>query len=497
MQFVTPAQMREMDRQAIEDFGIPGIVLMERAALGACDVFELHFGEDAQRVAVLCGAGNNGGDGLAMARMLDERGYNVAIFLLAPPSKLRGDAKTNFDIAKKLDLTVYDVSEANPGSMEQELLRHGAFDVWIDAVFGTGLDREVKGIYRAAIEFVNGQEVFAVDIPSGIDGRTGQVQGVAVQAQVTATFANPKTGNVVYPGRAHCGALHTVAIGIPEAVRNTVGTAGQLLTEVDALGSRPPVFHKGDAGRVLAVGGRAGKTGAILMTAKAAMLSGAGLLVVGTDAASAPHIAPAVNELMAEDVFSTDALAKHVEWADVVAFGPGLGLDEHAQHALRTVAGLADALVLDADGLNALADDIGLPTRTILTPHPGEAARLANTTVETIVSDPIQSARSLAAKYQAVVILKGPGSVIAAPDGRIAINTTGNPGMATGGMGDALTGICAAFLHELVEPFHAACSATYVHGLAGDLAVEETGERSLMVSDLLAALPEAIQELEW
>ncbi|MFU8806019.1 MAG: NAD(P)H-hydrate dehydratase [Bradymonadaceae bacterium] len=515
MKLVTPSQMREMDRRTIEDIGLPGIVLMERASLGAADILVEHFSlSPPARVGFLCGGGNNGGDGLAMARILASRGFEVVIALLKGPSGLSPDATTNHAVCERLGLPIEILEDET--SLRNDLEAMGDVDLWCDALFGTGLDRDIEGRYALAIEFLNDQlaPVFSVDIPSGIHGTTGQVMGVAVEAEATATFAYPKLGQALYPGRAHCGELYTIEIGIPVTVANEVGFEALLLTELAAMGHlppRPPTFHKGNAGRVLVLAGSREKAGAALMTTRAALVSGAGLLTVGTVAEIVPRIPLAIPEAMSRTLLSSHAdpatereLADFLSSVHIVAMGPGMGMGTGARNALRVVmeSGI-DAVVFDADALNLLADldleglsDFASSARVTLTPHPGEMARLCQVTMADIVAKPVEYSRALARRTGAVIVLKIASTVIAAPDGRLAINTSGNPGMATGGMGDALTGIIAARQADIDDPFTAACLAVFAHGAAADEAAKTAGQRGLTVMDLLDTLPGLWRRME-
>jgi len=499
MRLVTPEEMVEMDRRTIEEIGIPGIVLMERAALGAVDVlldsFELPLG----RVGFLCGGGNNGADGMVMARMLDHIGIQCVVVHLS--ADYSGDAAIAFDVVNQLELELIDASELEGSELVDRLESIPPCDVWCDAMLGTGIDRAVEGRYATAIDFLAGQDaILAVDIPSGLCGRRGEILGTGAPADVTVTFGLPKLGQALYPGRDLCGDLVVVDIGIPGHVEDAVGcTANGLVPESIGVYPRPSAIHKGDAGRVACVGGTLGKTGAILMTAQAALSSGAGLVVVGTDEASTAHIAPAVNEAMAETLIGPEISHEELErwlvdWADVVAIGPGLGQADDARRALEAAS--SRRAVVDADALNMLAEEPLDLEDAVLTPHPGEAARLLEVSVSEVMEDTLQSARALAERYQAIVCLKTAATVVAAPDGRLAINMTGNPGMASGGMGDALTGILAATACEIDDLFDASCLAVCVHGWAADLAAASTGHRGLTVSRLLEMLPEVWRLLE-
>lgn len=511
MLLVTADQIREMDRRTIEDVQIPGIVLMERAALGAVDAMIAHFAlTPGSRVGLLCGGGNNGGDGFAMARLLAELQIDVWVGAMRAPVTYSDDAATNAEVLDALGIQIHDLSGFSEDDLLHSLLGVEPCDVWIDALFGTGLDRDVEGAYAIAIEFLNSQpRVFAVDIASGIHADTGQVMGTAVNASATATFAHPKIGQALYPGRQRCGSLYPVDIGIPASITRDVGWEAELLVNDRWIPPRPLTMHKGQAGRVLAIGGEPGKTGAILMTAQAALKSGAGLLVVGTYDDCVNQIAPAINEAMAIAVLArtieqshVDELDDHLDWADVIAIGPGLGTHSGALEILEAVLDSEGTVVVDADGLTLLAENRmqlrNIETdQLVLTPHPKEAARLCGCRTEDVLRDPVGRALEIAEDWDALVVLKGAATVVARHEPRrIAVNSTGNPGMATGGMGDALTGIIAAQLCEELPAFDAVANAVWAHGTAADAAVEMTGERGLTVTALLQALPGVWKGLE-
>jgi NAD(P)H-hydrate epimerase len=511
MLLVTADQMREMDRRTIEEVGIPGIVLMERAALGAVDALLAHFEPHiSARIGILCGGGNNGGDGFAMARLLSELGFGVWVGAMRAPSQYSDDAAQNCEILDELGIHVLDLSDVGEDDLVDLLDTVPGCEIWVDALFGTGLDRDVEGAYASAIEFLRTRpRVFAVDIPSGIHADSGQVMGVAVRASATATFGHPKLGQALYPGREHCGELFPVDIGIPASVTRDVGWEAEYLVGDRWVPRRNATMHKGDAGRVLLIGGEVGKTGAILMATRAALCSGAGLAIVGTYDENVPLVAPAVQEAMASAVLATTMERSHadnlddlLEWADVVALGPGMGTHDGAFEVLELALEEEKALVIDADGLTLLADhrmqlnDIE-SAPLVLTPHPGEAARLCGCSVADILEDPVGRAMEISDDWDAIVVLKGAGTVVAQHDPhRLAVNSSGNPGMATGGMGDALTGMVAAQLCERLPAFDAVCNAVWAHGEAADRKSRAVGHRGLTVSALLEELPTVWRDME-
>lgn len=545
MDLYTPDQMQKCDATAIDDIGIPGVVLMERAATGAVDVVRDTF-PDATTFGILCGGGNNGGDGIAMARILDHHGFDVQLVLLSAPDGIEGDAGTNLDIALELDLPLDDLSELEPAQVPnalQELETRapgGTFDAWIDAMLGTGLEGDVRGRYRPAIEWLNTRsKICAVDIPSGISGASGERMGVAVRADVTATFGGVKLGQALQPGRNHCGQLHVIDIGIPAAAyrqNHAVATWVDRAWATKHTPARATTGHKGDAGRALLLAGSHEKTGAALLAARGALHGGAGLITVGTTEPVVSRIAPALNEVMAEEMIAKTASAEHderlrtfLEGVDTAAIGPGLNTHDGARQALEALLDSeCDAAILDADALNLLAHDVAGPNdrgpvstnlfqglrdfgdahAAILTPHPGEMARLRGVAVEKILESPIEHARQLAADTNATVVLKKADTIVAAPDDRLAVNSSGNPGMATGGTGDVLTGLLTALASgshfeqspdrspECLDVFEAAALGVWIHGTAGDLVADDTGHRGLSATKLADAIPTVWSNIE-
>jgi NAD(P)H-hydrate epimerase len=515
MKLATAAQMRELDRRAIDDFAIPGLVLMENAGRGAAEVIEEHFGEAcAKGVVVLCGPGNNGGDGFVIARHLHNQGFDVECWLIAPGSQLHGDAKTNYRIAEKIGIPVYQLrSEKDHRAAVDALADAGLV---VDALFGTGLTRAIEGPAAELIALANGLDapIVAVDMPSGVNADTGQLTGPAIRADLTCTFGLPKLAQFLFPGAEHCGTIEVVDISLPPELIDAAEIKARLIERDDALplfAPRDAQAHKGSFGHVLVLGGSRGMGGAPLMAARAAVTSGAGLVTAGVPESLLPAAEAALLEALkaglAEDSagrFSAAALGGALELAagkNVIAVGPGLGRSE----ALETfVGGLLAAtnvpLVIDADGLNNLAANVdllaGAQAPVVLTPHPGEMARLRKCTTAEVQADRLGAALGLAAATGAVVALKGAHTVVAAPDGRLWINPTGNPGMATGGAGDVLTGLIAGFIAQGAEPLAATLAGVFLHGAAGDRVAAQVGERATTAGGLLAALPAIFKEME-
>ncbi len=511
MRLATAAEMRALDRRAIEDYGLPGVVLMENAGRATfAAIRRWQGGRLAGRgVLVLVGPGNNGGDGLVIARYLSQAGCRVEIVLLARPADLRGEAASNWLIVKRLALPVRELT--HEGQVDEALAGLTRVDFVVDALFGTGLARPISGPFAAVIERINqaGRPVVAVDMPSGLDSDSGRVLGGCLRAELTVTFTLAKRGQVVTPGRGHVGRLEVVDIGIPEAAVRESGIKAELLDLAAAarcLPPRPADGHKGTFGHLLVVGGSPGKTGAALLAAHGALRSGAGLVTLGVaqglNAIFEANLLEAMTvSLASEHCLGLDdlpALLAALAGKNALVLGPGLGLEEGtAALVARLYQELALPAVIDADALNCLARKLPAApggAGRVLTPHPGEMARLTGLTVTEVQADRLKVAATLAREQRVVVLLKGAGTVIAAPDGRLAVNPTGNASLASGGMGDVLAGVIGALLAQGLEPFAAACLGAFAHGLAADRRAGN-GRGGLLASELAAELPAAFQEI--
>lgn len=513
MRVLDTARMREADRRTIDEIGIPSIVLMENAGRAVAGAIEARFAAPARgRLAVLCGRGSNGGDGLVAARVLAERGAAVAVVLLGRGEDVRGDARTNLDVARRLGLPVAEApDEAAWEACRPEV---AAADLVVDALVGTGLRAPLEGLPAAVVADVNaaGRPVVAVDLPSGLSADTGACIGASVEARVTVTLGAPKIPLVVSPAADRAGEMVVADIGIPaRVVDELAGPRVELLTR-DALRAHLPArardAHKGDCGRIVVVAGSPGKTGAARLAGTGALRSGAGLVTVATPASCVGPIA-AVPEYMTAALPETgDGTVRSTAvevvlglGADVVAVGAGLGVGPEPRALVRAlVERVPTPLVLDADALTVLAGDLGvLALRrdrvTVATPHPGEMARLAGTTVGAVQADRLDAARRFATEHGVHVVLKGARTVIAAPSGGVRINASGNPGMATGGTGDVLTGVVAAWLAQIEDAEAATSLAVHLHGLAGDLAAQRIGETALVAGDVADRLGAAALEL--
>ncbi|MBD8873046.1 NAD(P)H-hydrate dehydratase [Rhodanobacter sp. DHB23] len=477
-QLYTVAQVRALDRHAIEVLGVPGFELMRRAAWAALSGLRRHWPQ-ARRIAVHCGPGNNGGDGFLLAVLAREAGLLVDV--LAPGEVSAGD-----DAATARQAWLDAGGAVRPWRSGDAL---PAVDVHVDALYGTGLRRAPETAVAALIEAVNasGVPVLALDVPSGLDADTGQMPGAAIRADLTVSFIAAKRG--LHTGRAAnvVGQLELDVLGLPESLWRDVPCDAQLLAAT-ALPPRPRDANKGDNGHVLAIGGEHGMAGAIRLSGEAALRAGAGLVSVATRAEHLLALNAARPELMAHGVDGPQALEPLLARASVLAVGPGLGRGAWGHALWLTALDSGKPLVLDADGLNLLAREPRRFTQpAVLTPHPGEAARLLGGTVAEVEADRFAAARLLADRFRAVVVLKGSGSLVADPNGRLDVCPWGNPGMAAGGMGDLLTGIVAALLAQGCDAWQAACLGVGLHARAGDRAARQ-GERGLLATDLLAPL---------
>ena len=517
MKILTARQMRTIDRRATERYGVAGLVLMENAGRA---VVEHLLGSDpelsSRRIAVVCGGGNNGGDGFVIARHLHILGVTPTVFLVTPRDAIKGDAAANLRMVEALPIPVMAIDSPERWRAESSENPLAGYDVVVDALFGTGLRGPLKGPWGSLIADINtsGARVVAVDLPSGLAADGGESEGPVVRAASTVTFVAPKVAHVLPPAEEHCGEVVVARIGLPQ---EAVDDEGVTLEWVDDdliagwLPPRPASAHKGDFGHVLIVGGARGTSGAVRLAAEAVLRGGAGLVTAAVPASIQPEVAagfaPAMTAALPETSLGTLArsartpLRRLLDRKAVVAIGPGAGLDRDTQALLRDLVKICTVpVVLDADGINAFAGQSGLlsgATRPlVLTPHPGEMARLLGTSVSAVQADRIGTAQALATAQHCHVVLKGHRTLIAAPDGRVFVNSTGNPGLATAGSGDVLTGLLAGLVAGGLRVGEALVLGVYVHGRAGDLAAQAAGQTALGSDLLLQHLPAALQELE-
>ena len=521
MKVVTAAEMRRIDQETIEGIGIPGIVLMETAGSAIVRAIKRHY-PTCQQIGIFAGKGNNGGDGIVIARQLAHVGRDVRIFLVSPPDSFTGEAQINLQIAKRLGLQIEeiltDTGSYGTGDVPTTL---ASCELLVDAIFGTGLRGAVRSSIASIINAINSLPipVLSVDLPSGLDADTGHPLGTCVQADRTVTIGLPKRGLLMHPGAELAGKLEVVDIGFPQQVVDAQNIKVNWTTATQAsqwVPPRPSASHKGSYGRVLVVAGSTGMTGAAALASEAALRAGAGLVTLATP----KHLNPILEGLLPEVMtlplpetkagsLALSATSAILEFAEktksVLAIGPGLSQHPETVSFVHQLVrenqerGLSLRMVIDADGLNALAQDRNilslLDRETVLTPHPGEMARLTGASVSTLEKDRIHTAQQFASEHSLTLVFKGAPTVSADANGDAWINSTGNPGMATGGMGDVLTGVIAGLMAQGIASETAAALGVYLHGLAGDIAAEALGRHGLIASDVLKAVPQAIASL--
>ena len=516
MFLVTANQMQEMDKKAIESFGIPGLVLMENAGRGAFDYLLRKFKDiKTKKIAVLAGRGNNGGDGFVIARYLMEKGIHVTIFLLSSKDKVTGDAKINMTLAQKLcdrssTCSIIEIPDADTfKNQKAPILLH---DLFIDAILGTGLNSNVKGFFKDAIELINASQrpVFSVDIPSGLHSDTGQPLGIAVKADATATFAFAKAGHILYPGNRYTGDLEVIDIGIPKFIAREKRIKLFLIEKKDIAACFSPrkfQSHKGSYGHLLVIGGSTGKTGAAALCANAAMRCGTGLVTLGIAKSLNQSIEPQVIEPMTHPLPESDKgflsdncfeeILSLLKDKQALALGPGIGTHEATKKLVHNLIEKSEVpMVIDADAINCIAQNTDIlkmkKAPAILTPHPGEMARLCNMSIRDIQEDRISIASKFAKDHDVILILKGAQTIISLNDGRSFICPTGNPGMASGGMGDVLTGLIAGFCAQGFSPENASLAGVFIHGMCADRLAGEMGAFGFVASDIIQIIPKTI-----
>jgi hydroxyethylthiazole kinase-like uncharacterized protein yjeF len=532
MRIVTAEEMREIDRQTIAGYGISGVVLMERAGLAVGTKIKEIYGR--KKIIVISGPGNNGGDGLVVARNLHNEGWEVKVFLASNPQDLKGDALSRYETATRFGLSVQPVEELftqNPSVFA----RHALI---VDAMFGTGLSKPVAGRVSKVIRLINasGLPVISVDIPSGVSSDSGQIMGDAVKADNTITFGLPKRGHFLYPGAGLTGRLFVEDIGFPQELLDP-GKSGTGLIDKEDVAAMVPVrrnySNKGDFGSILIVAGSRGKTGAALMAAKACLRAGAGLVTLGIPESLADIFQSRVTEEMVlplpdrgDGTLSVKAARSILDFINkpshILAVGPGIGVSRDTTKLLKDlVKNSASPIVIDADGINSLRGERTVfrnaAAPVILTPHPGEMARLLGNSVprhhdqlknqsmrkaataasiSDIEKNRINTAVSFAKATGTFLVLKGVPTVIATPDGEAFLNPTGNPGMAKAGTGDVLTGMISGFLGQTRDPLQSCILGVYMHGLSGDIAASEKGPHSVIATDIIDKIPAAFYSLK-
>ncbi|HEX2227601.1 MAG TPA: NAD(P)H-hydrate dehydratase [Candidatus Binatia bacterium] len=513
MLVVTAEQMRDMDRLTIHEHGVPSLTLMERAGERITEAILENFGSAAAKgVLIVAGKGNNGGDGFVVGRLLKKRRIPCEVVLLAERAELSADAAHNCRAFEDLNGKVFEIK---PGALAILSERLGGKGLLVDAILGTGIKSEVRGLYAEAISLMNasGVPIVSVDIPSGLDSERGTPLGTAIQAEMTVTLGFAKLGEVIHPGINFTGDLVVADIGIDPAAVAAVAPGIELLTREEVgwlVPRREADTHKGTYGHLLVLAGSRGKTGAAVLACRAALRSGAGLVTLAAPRSLNSIFATLLIEAMTEPLFGDGAehleeLTPH-EWLrllqrkNALVFGPGIGVSDAARSTLRWLLRHLDIpWVIDADGLNNLALDLdrlkAAKTPPVITPHPGEMARLIGQTTAAVNQDRIGVATEFATRHHCYVVLKGARSIIANPDGKVYINPTGNPGMASGGMGDALAGMLGAFLAQGFTPENAMKLGVFAHGFVGDRVVKEKGEMGIIASDVIEGLPAGLRAL--
>ncbi len=513
-------EIRELDLKATQKYKIPSLLLMENAAIGVVDfISELSSQTPINNVLILCGHGNNGGDGFAIARHLTNRGFNVCVAIFGNIEKISGDAKTNFEILNEIATTESNIEIfINPERFEKLRNFFGEpFDIIVDALLGTGLNSEIRDPFNSITKWANKQNTIkiAVDIPTGLSSDNGKILGVSFVADYTLTMGLPKVGLFINDGPKVCGKVKIVDISYPSSLAHEVKILRNLIEDIDVferLPVRPYDAHKYSVGKVFAIAGSTGLTGAAKMACESALIAGCGGVLLLTTQKNLPVFAKSLKEVMTfplknnkgeyfmeQDV---DEIDEKVKWADVLMIGPGLGQNLSTGEFLRRLllTHPEKKKVIDADGLNLLSGFINEKKlslkNAILTPHLGEFAKLTNLSVDEIKNSIFEIGTDFAKKYQTVLVLKGSPTIIFNSDGECYINSTGNSGMATVGMGDVLTGIISSFYAQGLNRIDSAIVGVYLHGLSGDIAMLKKGKLSLIASDVIKYLPNAIQMIE-
>ncbi len=512
MKLVTAQEMAAMDRLAGEQFDIPSLVLMENAGQRVAEVTaDILGGVGGRRLAIFCGKGNNGGDGLVAARYLQRMGAEPKVYLLASFQEVKQDPQANLKLASLAGVEVKTLTD--PESLESVESEIKEAALCIDAIFGTGFSPPALGIGAAAITLINrlGIPVLSVDIPSGLSSGKGGITGEVISARATVTFGLPKIGQILLPASEKCGKLYLADIGHPAALEEQISLSRHLVTKPEmaaTLVPRSPLSHKGHYGHALIVAGSWGFVGAAMLAARGALRSGAGLVTVAIPESQAPPVLDSLPEAMilplpetsrgAAGRQSVETILSNLPGKKAVAIGPGLSRNPETSQMVRDlIRQVRLPLVLDADGLNALVGQTSSllenKSEVVITPHPGELGRLLGITAAEVQENRIEFAQEYAKKFGVLVALKGAQTVVATPSGTIHINPTGNAGMATGGMGDVLTGMIVAFLAQGYSTHSSTLLGVFLHGLAGDLVAEERGPWGLLASEVADRVPAAIR----
>lgn len=515
MKLLTSREMKDIDARAIHEYGIPSIVLMENAGLRTVEVIEEILQVPAGKsVVVLAGRGNNGGDGFVVARHLINAGVQVTLFVTGSSAQLTPDALTNYKILENMNATILPLSEEE--DLDRLMLYLMSGDLVVDAIYGNGFKGSLNDFEARVVTMVNWTRlpVVSIDIPSGVEADTGRAYGEAIRATHTVTFALPKIGLILGQGQEYAGTLSVADISIPRTLLEDPGLKTNLITEnmiIPFIKSRPAESHKGTYGHVLVVGGSTGLSGAVIMTAGAALRSGAGLVTAAVPESLVPIVETALVEVMTTPLAETSnaeialealpALENLLGTVSVCAVGPGMSGYREANAVMRFILERTGIpLVIDADGLNALAGDVKVLKRrqvpVVLTPHPGEMARLTGKSISEIQNNRLETARFYAQEWGVTLVLKGNKTIVADPAGNVYINITGNPGMATAGSGDVLCGIITGLIAQGLKAYQAAVAGVFIHGRAGDHAAVNKGQRGMIAGDMVGSVAEIFGQLE-
>ena len=504
MKVSTVEQMRNLDKTAIEKYGIPDEILMENAGLATYSMILNEFGIEDKKFIIICGLGNNGGDGFVVARKILSAGGEAKVIILGDPNKFKGAAKKNYDMAVtlKIDVQQFETIEKIKSEMASS-------DAIVDAIFGTGLVRNVEGNFKEVVEAINnsGKTVFSVDIPSGINGDTGEIMGVAVEADYTCTYGLTKIGNLLYPGFENGGELYVTYISFPPELYNNDSLKIEINTP-SPLPKREIAGHKGSFGDVLFIAGAANYFGAPYFAALSFLKAGGGYSRLAAPKSVTPFIANKGSEIVfapqeetstgSISLKSKDELLALSEQVDMVVIGPGLSLNEGTQKLVQELTSqLNKPVIIDGDGITAISNNIEkIKDRkhpTILTPHLGEMARITGKSIKEVNENKIKVLQETATELNAIVVLKGAHSLIGFPDGKVFINLSGNSGMASAGSGDVLTGTIAAMFGLGLELGDAVRTGVFMHGFSGDLVADVKGEDGMTAQDILNYLPHAVK----
>lgn len=512
MKLATNEQMAQLMKIAVKEFGIPGIVLMENAGFAVYSEIKKEFTAN-DSIVIICGSGNNGGDGFVLARHLHQRGYPLQVFHIGYPEHLTGDSEVNYKIARRLKINLTEIHSDK--ELPQLISVLNNCSLVVDCLIGTGMNSTAAGMDSKIIQAINtlSCKIYSIEMPSGVGGNDGKVQNFAVKADKTIVFSVPRLGNLLYPGGEYNGEMVVKDIGIPDEVINEVPMQCNLITRemvIPLIPKRKKASHKGTYGSAKMIAGSLNMAGAAILMAKGALRSGLGLARLYVPESMNQIMKIAVPELITVPfqelrkgvigINHIDTILKDAPDSEVFAIGPGCGTSFELEEIVKAVVErVITPLVLDADALNVLSKNLSVlenkKSAIILTPHIGEMSRLAQKTVEEVMGDPIATARDFARRWDVTVVLKSARTVVASPDGTIYLNANGNPGMSTAGSGDVLTGLITGLLSQGMNPLDAAVAGVYLHGMAGDIAAERTGEYGLMAGDIVEALPLAFKEL--